>query len=162
MPYVENDCRSGMTSFFCWGLFLRTPLISGNQIIALLRTQLHPMPPYIQGASSDRRRIVLGRCFAAERSDRALAPAKNRGWSGLPRRPNHGGDWSTARPYVLRTTSTNEDALGIFKYDPRSCSANSPTRAWCTPRLQEVIADRWSGFDHESCSLQNALKSLAT
>lgn len=110
-----------------WGLFIREPLarwVKGRT--ALLGDAAHPMLPYMgQGASSAiEDAAILGRCFAA--ADDPLAAlslyeetrVERAGF--LQAESNVGGDRLQAfDPYVLRDNPPkNEDALGIFKYDP--------------------------------------------
>ena len=110
-----------------WGLFIREPLhqwVKGSA--ALLGDAAHPMLPYMgQGASSTIEDCaVLGRAFAE--TDDPLAAlalyAKTRVERAafLQAESNVGGDRLQALdPYVLRDSPpTDEDALGIFKYDP--------------------------------------------
>lgn len=128
VPYVENVIAAVPDDeLYRWGLFIRTPLQQWKKgPIALLGDAAHPMLPYMgQGASSAiEDGIVLGRCFAAEADpDRALAlyeSARVERAAFLQAESNVGGDRLQALdPYVLRDNPpTNEDALGIFKYDP--------------------------------------------
>jgi salicylate hydroxylase len=84
------------------------------------------MLPYMgQGASSAiEDGVVLGRCFAiAAEPDEALAlyeRARVKRCAFLQAESNAGGDRLQALdPYVLRDSPPqNEDALGIFSYDP--------------------------------------------
>ena len=127
-PHVEraidaiDECQ-----LYRWGLFIRKPLdswVKGR--IALLGDAAHPMLPYLgQGASSAiEDGIVLGRCFAAEANPaRALAlyqASRIKRASYLQAESNLGGDRLQALdPYVLRDMPVqNEDALGIFSYNP--------------------------------------------
>ncbi len=110
-----------------WGLFIRKPVdswIKGR--IALLGDAAHPMLPFMgQGASSAiEDGIVLGRCFAAE-ADPAKAltlyeASRIKRASFLQAESNLGGDRLQALdPYLLRDMPVqNEDALGIFSYNP--------------------------------------------
>lgn len=118
---IEED------ALFRWGLFIRTPLqrwVKGR--VALLGDAAHPMLPFMgQGASSAiEDGVVLGRCFA-QASDplQALAlyeRARINRCTMLQAESNLGGDRLQALdPYVLRDhPPKNEDALGIFAYDP--------------------------------------------
>jgi salicylate hydroxylase len=127
-PYVENVIAAIPDGeLYRWGLFLRTPLDQWKQgSIALLGDAAHPMLPYMgQGASSAiEDGIILGRCFAAESDpDRALAlyeKSRVKRAAFLQAESNLGGDRLQALdPYALRDNPpANEDALGIFKYDP--------------------------------------------
>lgn len=117
----------GPDDLYRWGLFVRTPLdqwVKGR--VALLGDAAHPMLPYMgQGASSAiEDGVVLGRCFG-ERSDplEALAMyqrARVDRCAFLQAQSNVGGDRLQALdPYFLRDNPPeNEDALGIFSYDP--------------------------------------------
>lgn len=110
-----------------WGLFLRQPLDNWvHERVALLGDAAHPMLPYMgQGAScAIEDGVVLGRCFVAT-SDPVTAlrhynDARVARGAMLQAESNHGGDRLQALdPYVLRDTPPrNEDALGIFAYDP--------------------------------------------
>jgi salicylate hydroxylase len=127
-PYVQRalDAMPAETLYH-WGLFIRRPLerwVKGH--VALLGDAAHPMLPYMgQGASSAiEDGIVLGRAFAAE-ADPAKALALYEGsrvkrTAFLQAESNLGGDRLQALdPYVLRDMPVqNEDALGIFKYNP--------------------------------------------
>lgn len=131
-PYVENVIAAVPDyELYRWGLFIRTPLQQWKQgPIALLGDAAHPMLPYMgQGASSAiEDGIVLGRCFAAESDpERALAlyqKSRVERAAFLQAESNLGGDRLQALdPYVLRDNPpANEDALGIFKYDPVTVS----------------------------------------
>lgn len=110
-----------------WGLFIRKPLanwISGRT--ALLGDAAHPMLPYMgQGASSAiEDGVILGRAFAsAETLDEALkiyADTRIERASLLQSESNLGGErLQSIDPYAFRDTPIkNEDALGIFAYDP--------------------------------------------
>lgn len=128
VPYVENVIAAvPEDELYRWGLFIRTPLEQWKQgPIALLGDAAHPMLPYMgQGASSAiEDGTILGRCFAAEADpDRALAlyeKSRVERAAFLQAESNVGGDRLQALdPYVLRDNPpANEDALGIFKYDP--------------------------------------------
>ena len=110
-----------------WGLFVRAPLAewaSGHMV--LLGDAAHPMLPYMgQGASSAiEDGIVLGRCFA-QKADLLLAlqlyqASRVERAAFLQTQSNQGGDRLQALdPYALRDNPPqNEDALGIFTYDP--------------------------------------------
>ncbi|QIQ86578.1 FAD-dependent monooxygenase [Erythrobacter sp.] len=118
-------------ALYRWGLFVREPLaswVSGR--IALLGDAAHPMLPYMgQGASSTiEDAVVLGRCFAAAPADpgealRLYEAARIARASFLQSESNLGGDRLQALdPYALRDNPPqNEDALGIFSYDPARC-----------------------------------------
>lgn len=114
-----------------WGLFLREPLtrwVAGH--VALLGDAAHPMLPYMgQGAScAIEDGVVLGRCFAqCADPDSALAlyeRSRIDRASLLQRESNLGGERLQAfNPDLLRDMPLrNEDALGIFAYDPASVS----------------------------------------
>jgi salicylate hydroxylase len=124
---TEAIAAIGDGDLYRWGLFIRTPLsqwVKGR--IALLGDAAHPMLPYMgQGASSAiEDGVVLGRCFAiAAEPDEALAlyvRARVKRCAFLQAESNAGGDRLQALdPYVLRDSPPqNEDALGIFSYDP--------------------------------------------
>ena len=115
------------SQLYRWGLFIRKPLDCWvNCRVALLGDAAHPMLPYMgQGASSAiEDGIVLARAFAAEAEpEKALAlyaAARIPRASFLQAESNLGGDRLQALdPYVLRDKPVqNEDALGIFSYDP--------------------------------------------
>jgi len=127
-PYVTKTIAAiGEDDLYRWGLFIRDPLkqwVKGR--VGLLGDAAHPMLPYLgQGASSAiEDGVVLGRCFAA-RSDplEALAlyeAVRVERAAFLQAESNLGGDRLQALdPYVLRDNPPkNEDALGIFTYDP--------------------------------------------
>lgn len=127
-PYVERAIDAiDESALYRWGLFIRKPLehwVNGR--VALLGDAAHPMLPYMgQGASSAiEDGIVLGRALAVE-SDPAKALDLYQ-QSRLPRatflqaESNLGGARLQALdPYVLRDMPVkNEDALGIFTYNP--------------------------------------------
>lgn len=126
---TEAIAAIGEDDLYRWGLFIRTPLktwVKGR--VALLGDAAHPMLPYMgQGASSAiEDAVVLGRCFAqAEDAISALEMYENarvERAAFLQAESNLGGDRLQAMdPYVLRDNPPkNEDALGIFKYDPAS------------------------------------------
>ncbi len=114
-------------ALYRWGLFIREPLenwVSGRT--ALLGDAAHPMLPYMgQGAScAIEDGVILGRAFAvAETPGQALkiyAESRIERASLLQSESNLGGDRLQAiDPYAFRDTPIkNEDALGIFAYDP--------------------------------------------
>ncbi|QIG53623.1 NAD(P)-binding protein [Altererythrobacter sp. BO-6] len=127
-PYVtEVIAAIGEDDLYRWGLFIREPLkqwVKGR--IGLLGDAAHPMLPYMgQGASSAiEDAVVLGRCFAACKDPvDALSfyeRARVERAAFLQAESNLGGDRLQALdPYVLRDNPPkNEDALGIFSYDP--------------------------------------------
>ncbi|NVE93480.1 FAD-dependent monooxygenase [Altererythrobacter lutimaris] len=128
--YVTDAIAAiGKDDLYRWGLFIRTPLnqwVKGR--VGLLGDAAHPMLPYMgQGASSAiEDGVVLGRCFATSSDPlQALAmyeKARVERAAFLQAESNVGGDRLQAMdPYVLRDNPPkNEDALGIFKYDPAS------------------------------------------
>lgn len=114
-------------TLFRWGLFSRTPLdtlIDGN--IALIGDAAHPMLPWFgQGASSSiEDGVVMARCLLEndkiETGFERYNTARFERVHFLQKESNAG----TARmqgfdPYVLRDQPRrDEDALGIFKYNP--------------------------------------------
>ncbi len=110
-----------------WGLFLRQPLARWVDChVALLGDAAHPMLPYMgQGAScAIEDGVVLGRCFAAAQDTNAALALYERARIGraslLQRESNAGGErLQKLDPYILRDMpARNEDALGIFAYDP--------------------------------------------
>lgn len=112
---------------FRWGLFSRDPLpVLYKERIALIGDAAHPMLPYFgQGASSAiEDSLVLARCFTASESvDEALErynASRIERASTLQRESNLGGErLQGIDPYALRDKPLrNEDALGIFRYDP--------------------------------------------
>ena len=126
---TEAIAAIGKDDLYRWGLFIRTPLkqwVKGR--VALLGDAAHPMLPYMgQGASSAiEDGVVLGRCFdAAPDPLEALAlyeRARVERCAFLQAESNVGGDRLQALdPYFLRDNPPkNEDALGIFSYDPSS------------------------------------------
>ena len=114
-------------NLFRWGLFSRDPLTSlTKDNIGLIGDAAHPMLPWFgQGASSSiEDSVVLARCFLTY-TDEAEAlnrynDIRHERVSFLQAESNAG----TARmqsfdPYVLRDAPRrDEDALGIFKFDP--------------------------------------------
>lgn len=119
---TDEDC-------FRWGLFARKPLstlVEGS--VALIGDAAHPMLPFFgQGASSAiEDAVVLARCFdAAASPDEALNrynQARLERVTLLQSESNQGGDrLQSLDPYSLKNQPLkNEDALGIFKYDPVS------------------------------------------
>ena len=129
-PYVTDAIAAiDEDALYRWGLFVRTPLeqwVKGRT--ALLGDAAHPMLPYMgQGASSAiEDGVVLGRCFAQGSNPlEALAlyeRARVERCAFLQAESNVGGDRLQALdPYFLRDNPPqNEDALGIFSYDPTS------------------------------------------
>ncbi len=118
-----------VNELYRWGLFVRAPLnkwVKGR--IALLGDAAHPMLPYMgQGASSAiEDAVVLGRCFASGGDPQAALQTYQRSRveraAFLQAESNQGGDRLQALdPYALRDNPPqNEDALGIFKYNPAS------------------------------------------
>lgn len=127
-PYVQELLREiPEEELFCWGLFIREPLSEWrNGRTVLLGDAAHPMLPYMgQGASSAiEDGVILGRafaecidldkaldCYVATRIERA---------SLLQRESNLGGERLQAiKPDMFKDTPIkDEDALGIFAYDP--------------------------------------------
>jgi len=127
-PHVERAIDAiDESQLYRWGLFVRRPLENWvNGRIALLGDAAHPMLPFMgQGASSAiEDGIVLGRAFAAGAiPERALAlyeASRIKRASFLQTESNLGGDRLQALdPYLLRDMPVqNEDALGIFSYNP--------------------------------------------
>lgn len=116
-------------SVFRWGLFARQPLERLNQGCALLIGDAgHPMLPWFgQGASSSiEDGVVLARCF--EQTDDItdaffrFNQARIERVRFLQRESNLGGmRLQSIDPYILRDKPVeNEDAMGIFRYDPSS------------------------------------------
>ena len=116
---------------FRWGLFSRTPLnnlISRN--IAVIGDSAHPMLPWFgQGASSSiEDGVVLARCFEDVADDlqalKLYDQARHARVTFLQRESNLGTERMQGMdPYALRDAPRrDEDALGIFKYDPATVS----------------------------------------
>lgn len=112
---------------FRWGLFSRIPLdslISEN--IAVIGDSAHPMLPWFgQGASSSiEDGVVLARCFDQSLDDRQAFElydkARHERVTFLQKESNLGTERMQGMdPYALRDAPRrDEDALGIFKYDP--------------------------------------------
>ncbi|MCG8440812.1 MAG: FAD-dependent monooxygenase [Caulobacterales bacterium] len=126
-PVAELTGAINASDCFRWGLFARAPLARlATRRVALVGDAGHPMLPYFgQGASSAiEDAVVLGRCFgAAESPDEALQRydgARRERVTRLQAESNLGGDRLHALdPYTLKNQPLrNEDALGIFRYDP--------------------------------------------
>jgi len=127
-PYVRDVLEKvSEDELFCWGLFIRQPLEhwrSGRTV--LLGDAAHPMLPYMgQGAScAIEDGVVLGRAFAeCPDTDSALdcyVASRIERASTLQRESNLGGERLQAiDPDMFRDTPIkDEDALGIFAYDP--------------------------------------------
>lgn len=114
-------------ALYRWGLFVRDPLPRWvDARVGLLGDAAHPMLPYMgQGASSTiEDAVVLGRCFAAAADPhealRLYETGRIERAGFLQAESNLGGDRLQALdPYALRDNPPqNEDALGIFSYDP--------------------------------------------
>lgn len=114
-------------TLFRWGLFAREPLkclTSGN--IALIGDAAHPMLPWFgQGASSAiEDAVVLCRCLLANPQVSDALEQYNKSRYGrvsfLQKESNLGTERMQGfDPYLLRDAPRrDEDALGIFKYDP--------------------------------------------
>lgn len=112
---------------FRWGLFAREPLtslVSGNA--ALIGDAAHPMLPWFgQGASSSiEDGVVLARCFEASKTAADAFEKYNRARlervTFLQKESNLGGKrLQSLDPYSLKNQpAKNEDALGIFRYNP--------------------------------------------
>lgn len=112
---------------FRWGLFARQPLsslVSGNA--ALIGDAAHPMLPWFgQGASSSiEDGVVLTRCLEASSSVAEAFKKYNQARlervTFLQRESNLGGErLQSLDPYSLKNQpAKNEDALGIFRYNP--------------------------------------------
>ncbi|WP_432199891.1 FAD-dependent monooxygenase [Erythrobacter sp. W53] len=127
-PYVREVLENiPEEELFCWGLFIREPLENwraGRTV--LLGDAAHPMLPYMgQGAScAIEDGVILGRAFAEcddidEALDCYVATRVERA-STLQRESNLGGERLQAiDPDMFRDTPIkDEDALGIFAYDP--------------------------------------------
>jgi len=126
--YVQDLLKAiPSDELYRWGLFLRKPLnnwTSGRTV--LLGDAAHPMLPYMgQGASSAiEDGVVLGRAFSkADSPEQALkiyTDTRIERASLLQSESNLGGERLQAiDPYSFRDTPIkNEDALGIFAYDP--------------------------------------------
>ncbi|MCC5867692.1 MAG: FAD-dependent monooxygenase [Gammaproteobacteria bacterium] len=111
-----------------WGLFAREPLQRWvTERVAVLGDAAHPMMPWFgQGAAmAIEDAVVIGRCFAAAPND---APAALRRYQAarlervtmIHREALLGGERLTQMdPEGLRRVpARNEDALGLFHYDP--------------------------------------------
>lgn len=126
--YVQDLLKAmPVDELYRWGLFIRKPLkswVSGRT--ALLGDAAHPMLPYMgQGAScAIEDGVILGRTFAAASDPsealRIYADTRIERASLLQAESNMGGERLQAiDPDKLRNTPMkNEDALGIFAYDP--------------------------------------------
>lgn len=135
-PFVRGAIDAIDTSqLYRWGLFIRKPLDSWTKgRVVLLGDAAHPMLPYMgQGASSAiEDAIILGRAFAAEADPGNALALYQRSRIGraalLQSESNLGGDRLQALdPYVLRDMPVqNEDALGIFSYNPVTAVLDQP------------------------------------
>jgi len=116
-------------TLFRWGLFARNPLdtfVKDN--VALIGDAAHPMLPWFgQGASSSiEDSVVMARCFEkGQNTTEAFAlynKARCERVTFLQAESNKGTErMQSADPYSLRDAPRrDEDALGIFKYDPAS------------------------------------------
>jgi salicylate hydroxylase len=111
-------------AIYRWGLFLREPLTTwAKGRVALLGDAAHPMLPYMgQGAScAIEDGVVLGRCFAGGGDPLArYEKARIDRGTMLQRESNLGGERLQAlNPEIIKSIDIkNEDALGIFRYDP--------------------------------------------
>jgi len=127
-PYVQEILsKIPEEELFCWGLFVREPLADWRKgRTVLLGDAAHPMLPYMgQGAScAIEDGVVLGRAFAhCTDIDKALdcyVATRIERASTLQRESNLGGERLQAiNPDMFRDTPIkDEDALGIFAYDP--------------------------------------------
>lgn len=118
---VPND------TLYRWGLFARKPLdtfIEGN--VGLIGDAAHPMLPWFgQGASSSiEDGVVMARCFEKSQDVAEALEFYNKARcervTFLQAESNKGTErMQSADPYSLRDAPRrDEDALGIFKYDP--------------------------------------------
>ena len=114
-------------TLYRWGLFSREPLdtlVNGN--IALIGDAAHPMLPWFgQGASSSiEDGVVLARCILESENILTAFKLYNNirceRVTFLQRESNAGTERMQGfDPYVLRDAPRrDEDALGIFKYNP--------------------------------------------
>lgn len=117
---AEREC-------FRWGLFSRQPLDTlVRDHVVLIGDAAHPMLPFFgQGASSAiEDAVILARCFVqASSPSEAVAMfdrARRQRVTFLQQESNLGADrLQGIDPYALRDQPVkNEDALGIFSYDP--------------------------------------------
>ena len=115
------------TNLFRWGLFSRKPLkslVKGS--IALIGDAAHPMLPWFgQGASSSiEDAVVLARCLLKYNDETEGLARYNdircERVTFLQRESNAGTErMQSFNPYSLRDAPRrDEDALGIFKFDP--------------------------------------------
>lgn len=115
------------TNLFRWGLFSRKPLkslVKGS--IALIGDAAHPMLPWFgQGASSSiEDAVVLARCLLKYSDEKDGLARYNdircERVTFLQRESNAGTErMQSFNPYSLRDAPRrDEDALGIFKFDP--------------------------------------------
>ena len=127
-PYVQELlAQIPEEELFCWGLFIREPLSEWRKgRTVLLGDAAHPMLPYMgQGAGcAIEDGVIIGRAFAqCDDLDKALdcyVATRIERASMLQRESNLGGDRLQAiDPDMFRDTPIkDEDALGIFAYDP--------------------------------------------
>ena len=114
-------------ALYRWGLFARDPLdtfVKGN--VALIGDAAHPMLPWFgQGASSTiEDAVVMTRCFEKSQNVAEVFKLYNKARcervTFLQAESNKGTErMQSADPYSLRDAPRrDEDALGIFKYDP--------------------------------------------